>query len=98
MGRSLVPWAAVIRELEEDGVRVKLDLGPQILELDAPDEKRRREPALSPTPSLRSSMLSAAVMAQKAKQFDDALYAAVERAVQRGFGSVGAKSEWLCAW
>ena len=38
---------------------------------------------------------SAAVLIQKAKQFDDGLYAAVEIAVQEGAGSVAGKRNWL---
>jgi hypothetical protein len=38
---------------------------------------------------------SAAVLIQKAKQFDDGLYAAVELAVQDGLGSVTGKRAWL---
>jgi hypothetical protein len=38
---------------------------------------------------------SAAVLVQKAKQFDDGLYAAVELAVQDGLGPVTGKRAWL---
>jgi hypothetical protein len=88
----------MIREFVEDGVAVKLDLSQQILELDAPDDVRFEEPRLSPVPESTSSLVSASVLSQKAKQFDDALYATVEAAVQRGLGEVTSKLELLRKW
>ena len=38
---------------------------------------------------------SAAMLIQKAKQFDDGLYAAVELALQNGFGPMNGKKDWL---
>ena len=93
----------MIREFVQNGVSVKLDLSEQILDLDAPEDLRYEEPELSPVPSSppysRSQpFVSASVLSQKAKQFDDALYAAVEVAVQRGHGSVGSKLAFFRAW
>ncbi|MEX2173548.1 MAG: hypothetical protein WD872_04245 [Pirellulaceae bacterium] len=42
--------------------------------------------------------ISAAMLAQKAKQFDDGLYAAVELAANEGLGEMPAKSQLLRAW
>jgi hypothetical protein len=42
--------------------------------------------------------VSAAMLMQKAKQFDDGLYAAVELAAQRGLGAMPGKSAWLQQW
>ncbi len=89
----------MIRELVENGVAVKLDLSQQILDLDAPEDERYQEPELSPTPAASStSLVSASVLSQKAKQFDDALYAAVDVAVQRGLGACPSKLELLRSW
>jgi hypothetical protein len=45
----------------------------------------------------RQNFVSAAVLAQKGKQFDDGLYAAVELMAQRGGGSFGGKAAMLAA-
>ena len=42
-----------------------------------------------------SQFASAAMLVQKAKQFDDGLYAAVELAMQDGLGPVTGKRDWL---
>lgn len=55
------------------------------------------EPPLAKTPLEASSdpFVSASILAQKAKQFDDGLYAAVELAAQQGAGELGGKAELL---
>ena len=47
------------------------------------------------TGAVDSQFASAAVLIQKAKQFDDGLYAAVEIAMQDGVGPVTGKRDWL---
>ena len=42
--------------------------------------------------------VSAAMLVQKAKQFDDGLYAAVELAAQKGTGNVPSKAQLLADW
>jgi hypothetical protein len=88
----------MIRELVEQDVNITLDLSDQVLDVDAPDDGQFGEPSLSPVPVASTSLVSASVLAQKAKQFDDALYAAVELAVQRGLGAMPSKWEFLRAW
>lgn len=78
---------------------VRIDLGGQVLHIDIPEDKgygrdaERLEPPLFPT--LRDispgGFASASMLAQKAKQFDDGLYAAAEIAAQRGAGSLRGK-------
>lgn len=55
--------------------------------------------ASPPQPRLRpdAEFASAALLIQKAKQFDDGLYAAVEFAMQNGLGPVKGKREWIPA-
>lgn len=52
-----------------------------------------------PQPRLRpdAEFASAALLIQKAKQFDDGLYAAVEFAMQNGLGPVKGKRHWIPA-
>ena len=88
----------IVREVVENGIAIRLDLSEQILALDAPEDARYAEPELSPVPAATDSLLSASVLAQKAKQFDDALYAAVELVAQHGHGAVRGKREWLRRW
>jgi hypothetical protein len=88
----------VLRELVENDVAIRLDLSEQILELVMPDEDRDRGAELSPIPESFSSLVSASVLSQKAKQFDDALYAAVEVAVQRGLGNITSRLDLFRAW
>jgi len=58
-----------------------------------------REAAIEPTLDrvARGGFVSASVLAQKAKQFDDGLYAAVDLAAQRGAGVFPAKADLLKA-
>src|SRR5262249_61376825 len=77
------------RIVEEDGWTVELDLSPQVLRVEAPERVfwSCEGLALSPTlPRREHGAVSAAALLLKAKQFDDGLYAAVERAVQNGLG------------
>jgi len=77
---------------------VERDRSAQILELDIPEpydfEPASLVGALADLPRQRD-MVSAAALSQKAKQFDDGLYAAVELAVLHGRGERPAKTEWL---
>jgi hypothetical protein len=80
------------------GFKIELDLTSQVLAITAPQDREfgwdpdsKRGPTeapLSPVLSLIDStdLVSAAVLAQKAKIFDDGLYAAVEVAAQEGAG------------
>lgn len=85
-----------------DGFKIELDLSKQVLAMHAPVETvdpffslLRGDPASTETPlSPRLNLtlvdsttpMSAAVLAQKAKLFDDGLYAAVDLALQQGAG------------
>jgi hypothetical protein len=81
---------AVTRDLQGDGWRVQLDLTPQRLALEIPEEFTELTDAeLVPTcNALRSpytsrpTMVSLSMMALKAKLFDDCLYAATDLAIQ----------------
>jgi len=92
-----------VREIEAEGFRLRLDLGPQVLRLSVPehtefdDEGGRAEAPISPTlAALRTrGFVSASMLAQKAKQFDDGLYAAVDLAAQQGAGSFEGKAALL---
>ncbi|MGK3993515.1 hypothetical protein [Sorangium sp. So ce1024] len=86
-----------------EGYRVEVDLSRQALCLSAPAEAGAEdgEPRLFPTlraARLPSRMVSAATLAQKAKQFDDGLIAAVELAAQRGAGLLRGKAYLLETW
>ena len=50
---------------------------------------------MRPTLAAGGGFVSASVLAQKAKQFDDGLYAAVELAAQNGAGRYPGKSDLL---
>jgi hypothetical protein len=88
------------REILRNGWRIHLDLGPQVLGLDAPDRivysPRDKDVPLAPTlPSCDGQLVPAAALILKAKQFDDGLLAAVERAAQRGHGTFPGKASLL---
>jgi hypothetical protein len=57
------------------------------------------EPEILPTPdgAARSGFVSAGILTQKAKLFDDGLHAAVELAAQQGAGELGSKQALLLA-
>lgn len=94
-----------VREIEEQGYRIRLDLSNQVLRLDVPEDRGwARDASAGPeeatvTPTLAGvadgRFVSASVLAQKAKQFDDGLYAAVELAAQKGAGTFAGKSSFL---
>ncbi|MHC4945884.1 MAG: hypothetical protein ACYTG7_22960, partial [Planctomycetota bacterium] len=95
-----------MRIIEEGGYRVELDLSSQILGL-CMGEESGFDPgndAISIAPTLTdlaarpdegNPLVSGAVMAQKAKQFDDGLYAAIELAAQHGAGAFHGKAALL---
>jgi len=92
------------RIVEAKGFRVELDLASQMLALEAPpddesDERRAGEAVLAATLGQLDleGPVSAAVLAQKAKIFDDGLYAAVEVAAQEGAGSHAGKATLLAS-
>ncbi|WP_437738381.1 hypothetical protein [Sorangium sp. So ce1335] len=85
------------------GYRVDADLSRQALCLSVPAEHGAEdgEPELFPTlraARLSSRMVSAATLAQKARQFDDGLIAAVELAAQRGAGLLRGKAYLIETW
>ena len=92
----------MIREVRQDGFTVRLDLSNQVLAVDAPIDKerepKRAEPDLAPVPVLFDGFVSASVLSQKAKLFDDVLYAAVELAAQEGKGAFPSKVRFLRDW
>lgn len=100
---SEAPPVGPSRDVEEKGYRVRLDLGRQVLALDVPEDLdfRASEPMEAPiSPTLAGesgAFVSASMLAQKAKQFDDGLYAAFELAAERGAGTFGGKSAKLRA-
>ncbi|WP_437321814.1 hypothetical protein [Sorangium sp. So ce385] len=85
------------------GYRVDADLAHQRLCLSIPAEgdKDEDEPELFATlrdAPLTSRMVSAALLAHKAKQFDDGLVAAVELAAQQGAGRLRGKAYLIETW
>ena len=84
---------------------MQLDLSNQVLRLSVPEDRGsspdnsrgKVEAAIMPTLAELDSdrFVSASVLAQKAKQFDDGLYAAVELAAQRGAGNFAGKASLL---
>jgi hypothetical protein len=86
---------------------VTLDTSSQVLRLDIPDDYRfdfrskgnSDEPRLYPSfaeAGLNASKFApAAVLALKAKQFDDGLYASVEMAADSGLGRLAGKKDFL---
>jgi hypothetical protein len=107
----------VIREIESQGYRVRLDLSAQVLTLAIPETDREQvfsvaeavkagrlvrgkpevEEEILPTPltAVGKGLVPAGVLVQKAKQFDDGLYAAVELAAQQGAGAFAGKASLL---
>jgi hypothetical protein len=93
-----------IREIRKGDLLVRLDLSTQILGLDIKEDRgwgeKRGEveadlyPTLSDIPHA-TDFVSASVLAAKAKQFDDGLYAAVELLCQRGTKGFVSKREIL---
>jgi hypothetical protein len=96
------------RTVAADGFRVELDLTSQVLAINLPEYEYDRglddksgafEAPLSPTLGKidPGQPVSASVLAQKAKVFDDGLLAAVELATQDGVGRHVGKSGLLMA-
>lgn len=95
------------RTVITDGFSIELDLTGQVLEITAPIDRAfayggesgpgAAEAPLSATLDRgeRTQVLSAAILAQKAKNFDDGLYAAVEVAAQNGLGQHAGKASLL---
>ena len=98
------------RMVTTDRFRVELDLTDQVLAVKAPIDydfyffDNEEDFKLGPTearlkPTLdwtdKTKFLSASVLAQKAKIFDDGLYAAVEIAAQNGLGQHAGKASLL---
>src|SRR3954453_6130879 len=93
------------REFDAEGVRVRVDVTPQVIAIDVPEdisyaeraETKRVDVPLMPTIPVTGGerMVSGSLLAQKAKQFDDGLYAAVDLAAQRGAGRYRGKTELL---
>jgi hypothetical protein len=95
------------RVVTVDGYKVELDLTRQVLAITAPpdrewlwDDDSKRDPAETPLSAVPSTidstdLVSASVLAHKAKVFDDGLYAAVEIAAQEGAGRHPGKAELL---
>lgn len=95
-----VPMAPATRVVEQQGVRVVLDLSPQVLSLELREDERteyvnwgeKPKPARTVEPEVMpilpadavKGFVPAAILAAKAKAFDDGMYAAVEVAVQGG--------------
>ena len=85
------------------GYRVELDLSKQVLRLSVPEEREGGfttgtvEASILPTLADIGSgrFVSGAVLAQKAKQFDDGLYATVDLAAQQGLGRFPGKAQLL---
>lgn len=94
-----------VREISEQGYRIQLDLSSQVLRLEVPEDKgwthgpeaAQEEAAIAPTLAgiANERFISASVLAQKAKQFDDGLYAAAELAAQQGAGTFAGKASLL---
>jgi hypothetical protein len=88
-----------MREVTEQGYRIQLDLSTQVLRISVPQDRGyggegQAEAAISPTLTdfATDQFVSASVLSQKAKQFDDGLVAAVELAAQQGAGTFGGKA------
>lgn len=87
----------MIREVMVEGTRLKVDDCGQVVSLDCPDDVTWGDPGLAPRVADlgRSAFVSGAVLAAKAKAFDDGLLAAVELAAQSGAGSRAGKAALL---
>lgn len=89
--KQSAPSGALIRQIEGDGWQIELDLTPQRLALEIPEERTWPEAREELAPTCNAllmqhasgfSMVSVSMLALKAKLFDDSLYAAVELAIQ----------------
>lgn len=99
---------SVIKEVKEEGYVVKLDLSTQVLSLNVPDDKFSGEakgkitsvkaeiyPTLKNIPEYDLNFISAAMVAQKVKNFDDGLVAAVDYLCRKGSDKITAKEKLL---
>ena len=93
---------APVREFDVEGFHVRVDLSGQVIGINVPEDRgfardhnARQEAPVLPTVPATGRFVSASVLAQKAKQFDDGLYAAVEEAAQDGAGSFAGKAAML---
>jgi hypothetical protein len=94
---------AVTREFDVQGFHVRVDLAQQVIGVDVPEERafsgtdrrRREEAPVAATLAATGGFASASVLAQKAKQFDDGLYAAIELAARNGAGTYPGKADLL---
>jgi hypothetical protein len=106
-GRAHGDESRPMRELRADGRTLRLDLSRQVLRIDIPEDHTfgfrqstaESEAPISPTLHRFQwdTFVSASMLAQKAKQFDDGLYAAVELAAQSGAGDFAGKAQLLQA-
>jgi len=98
----------VIRKIKSDSFTVKLDLSPQILFLDVPQDRESGDmpgkqkvkeatlyPDLKSVPDYYKEFVSASLVAQKVKNFDDGLMASVELLVQKGNSRLPGKEGML---
>jgi hypothetical protein len=93
-----------MRRVQGSGYTVKLDPSKQLLRLEIPEDRsygsRRGQLAAPISPKLQvdsDKFISASVLAQKAKTFDDGLVAAVELAADSGLGRLPGKAELISA-
>lgn len=91
-----------MRQVKFEKYRIQLDLSKQRLGIDIPEDRSfgeargRHEAPIQPTLAGASGgIVSASVLAQKAKQFDDGLYAAIDLAAQSGVGQFAGKKQLL---
>lgn len=95
------PPGEFLREFVSDDYVLQVDESRQTLKLHAEDDPAWKPNALSPTLSsvqnhfYSEKFTSASMLAYKAKQFDDGLYAAVELAAQYGAGKYPGKKSLL---
>ncbi|HWC88100.1 MAG TPA: hypothetical protein VG433_00535, partial [Pirellulales bacterium] len=94
--------ARPMRQIDAEGYRVVLDLNTQVLSVRIPADVDYRAAGTgqsTPSSTLAAAQLdgfvSASALAQKAKQFDDGLYAAIELAAERGAGPLAGKTAML---
>ena len=100
---SAVAGGETMREVRSGEYTVRLDLTGQVLGLLAPQDiafgERGREVEVPLHASLAEiaddDFVSASVLAAKAKQFDDGLFAAAELAAQTGLGDFAGKEKLL---
>jgi hypothetical protein len=86
------PLGPTSRETTIEGHRVVYDLAGMNLHLELPEyEDGSAEQPLQPLADRDPGLISAAMLAQKAKIFDDGLYAAIELAADAGLGDCPGK-------